>query len=80
MKQMIGEVRSAKTANTVSVRVDRKWKHPLYKKYVKRSKTYACHVEGMTLAVGDHVTIAECRPLSKTKHFKVVRKNESTTV
>jgi small subunit ribosomal protein S17 len=81
MKTMTGTVKSAKSLNAAIVTVTRRWQHPLYKKFVKKMKSYACHVEkGMEVQEGDTVTIAECRPLSKTKHFKVVRKNESTTV
>ena len=71
---MQGIVKSSPSAHTATVRVDRKWKHPLYKKYVKRSKTYACDVQEMELAVGDKVVIQECRPISKTKHFMVTEK------
>ncbi len=74
MKIMQGTVKSAKTAKTAIVSVVTKWKHPLYKKYVKRSKNYACHVEGLEVQEGDIVTIQECRPMSKTKKFKVTEK------
>lgn len=72
MKVMQGTVVSAKNDKTVIVSVTRKWQHPLYKKFVKRTKHYACHVEGMKLVEGDMVTIQECRPISKTKKFKVM--------
>jgi small subunit ribosomal protein S17 len=74
MKVMQGIVTSAKTEKTVTVTVTRKWQHPIYKKYVKRTKKYACHVEGIELQEGDTVTIQECRPISKTKRFKVTAK------
>ena len=74
MKVLQGIVTSAKNAKTVTVEVTRKWQHPLYKKYVKRTKSYACHVEEMKLGEGDVVTIQECRPISKTKKFKVIAK------
>ncbi len=74
MKVMQGTVTSAKNEKTVTVSVVRKWQHPLYKKYVKRTKKYACHVEDMKLVEGDVVTIVECRPMSKTKRFKVVER------
>lgn len=77
-KTMQGTVVSVANAKTAQVKVTRQWQHPLYLKRVKRSKSYACHVENMELAVGDIVTIEECRPLSKTKHFKVVAKVEVT--
>jgi small subunit ribosomal protein S17 len=77
MKVIQGTVTSAKTPQTVIVTVTRKWQHPLYKKYVKRTKKYACHVEGMEINEGDKVTIQECRPMSRTKRFKVTAKVEA---
>lgn len=76
MKTMQGTVKSAKTEKTAIVTVVRKWQHPLYKKYVKRTKNYACHVEDIKIAEGDVVMIQECRPVSKTKRFKVTGKVE----
>ncbi|MBW7955587.1 30S ribosomal protein S17 [Patescibacteria group bacterium] len=76
MKALQGTVTSAKTPKTVTVEVVRKWQHPLYKKFVKITKKYACHVEGMELKEGDTVTIQECRPMSRTKRFKVTAKVE----
>lgn len=74
MKVMQGVVHSVKTAKTAIVTVERQWQHPLYKKYVKRTKNYACHVDGLEVQEGDVVTIQECRPVSKTKRFKVTEK------
>ncbi len=71
MKLMQGTVKSAKASKTAIVTVTSKWMHPLYKKYVKRTKNYACHVEGFEVKEGDIVTIQECKPISKTKKFKV---------
>lgn len=72
MKTLQGIVTSLKNDKTAAVTVTRRWKHPLYKKYVQRTKKYACHVEDIDLELGDKVSIAPCRPMSKTKHFKVV--------
>ena len=77
MKTFKGTVTFIKP-KTATVLVGRRWQHPLYKKYVKRSKKYACHVEDLKLEVGDQVMIEECRPLSKTKHFKVLKKLDLT--
>ena len=74
MKTLQGEVTGLNNINTAHVKVTRSWQHPLYKKSVKRSNTVACHVEGLKLAVGDMVEIVECKPMSATKHFKVVQK------
>lgn len=74
MKTMQGIVVSLKTEQTAKVSVARMWTHPLYKKSVKRTKNYACHYVDIKLEVGDEVVIESCRPVSKTKRFKVVSK------
>ncbi len=76
MKTLQGIVTSLKNTNTATVSVTRSWQHPLYKKYVKRSKKYSCHYEGMKLVVGQEVVIQETRPISKTKHFMVTSAGE----
>ncbi|MDA9163308.1 30S ribosomal protein S17 [Rickettsiaceae bacterium] len=67
-----GTVESAKNDKTVSVRVERRFKHPLYKKIVRQSSKYAAHDENGKCKVGDKVKIQECRPMSKTKSWIVV--------
>ena len=74
MKNMVGTVISLKNAKTALVLVERQWQHPLYKKYVKRTKRYACHVEGIELVMGEKVEIMPTVPVSKTKKFRVVAK------
>lgn len=74
MKTLQGTVTSVKTPQTVRVTVSRRWQHPLYGKFVKRTKNYACHYEKIELHEGDVVVIQECRPLSKTKKFVVTEK------
>ena len=69
---MQGVVVSDKMDRTVVVNVERKFPHPLYKKYIKRSKRYHAHDENNTHKVGDTVSIQECRPLSKNKKWEVV--------
>lgn len=79
MNTMQGIVVRVIDPKTVKVEVSRNWQHPIYKKYVKRTKFYLCGVaEGVELTVGDEVSIAACRPLSKTKHFMVTGKGEAT--
>ncbi len=78
MKAMQGTVISLKNDKTAKVSVARMWKHPIYLKSVKRTKNYACHVEGIELQVGDNVLIESCVPVSKTKKFRVVSKVEGT--
>lgn len=69
---MQGVVVSDKQDKTVTVLVERRVMHPLYKKYVKKSKKYAAHDEANTCKEGDHVSIRECRPLSKNKRWEVL--------
>jgi small subunit ribosomal protein S17 len=67
-----GTVVSDKNDKTVIVRVDRQVMHPLYKKYIRRSKRYAAHDEANNARIGDVVRIVECRPLSRTKRWQIV--------
>ena len=67
-----GVVVSDKMDKTVTVQVERRFKHALYKKYIRRSKKYAAHDETNTVKVGDVVKIQECRPISKRKKWEVI--------
>ena len=67
-----GVVVGDKADKTVVVQVDRRIQHPLYKKFIRRSKRYMAHDETNTSKVGDRVQIRECRPLSKSKHWEIV--------
>jgi len=69
---MQGVVVSDKEDKTVTVRVERRFMHPLYKKVIRRSKKYAAHDEANNCKVGDVVSIRECRPMSKRKRWEVV--------
>lgn len=69
---MHGVVVSDKMEKTIVVNVERKFPHPLYKKYIKRSKRYHVHDEDNKFKVGDMVNIQECRPLSKSKRWEVI--------
>lgn len=71
-KTLRGVAVSTKMKDTVSVMVTRYVKHPKYKKYRTVSKKYLAHDPGNAVKEGDAVTIRECRPLSKNKHFEVV--------
>lgn len=71
-KTLKGTVVSNKMKDTAVVLVERYVKHPKYGKYIKRRKRYAAHDAGNTKQVGDVVTITETRPISKTKHFKII--------
>ena len=67
-----GVVVSDACDKTVIVRVERRFMHPVYKKYVSRSKKYAAHDEDNRYRAGDPVRIEESRPLSKRKHWIVI--------
>ena len=69
---LTGVVVSDKNEKTVVVRVDRRVRHPIYKKTIQRSKKYAAHDEKEQFKVGDAVSIIESRPYSKTKCWEVV--------
>ena len=69
---MRGVVVSDKMEKTIVVNVERKYPHPLYQKYVKRSKRYHVHDKENLHKVGDKVNIRECRPISKTKKWEVI--------
>jgi small subunit ribosomal protein S17 len=66
-----GTVESAKSEKTVSVRVRRRFKHPLYQKIVEKSAKYAAHDPEGRCKEGDKVKIIECSPISKTKTWIV---------
>jgi len=71
-----GRVVSTKMQKTVVVKVERVFRHPLYKKVVRRHKKYKAHNEKIDLKIGDIVKIKETRPISKDKHFIVIGKIE----
>ncbi|MBI3956198.1 30S ribosomal protein S17 [Candidatus Gottesmanbacteria bacterium] len=73
-RSLVGRVVSTKMTKTIVVEVVRTRAHPMYKKMVRRSRRFAAHNELPDLNVGDSVRIAEIKPMSKTKHFKVVEK------
>lgn len=71
-KERIGIVKSNKMTASITVSVERKVKHPLYGKFVKRTSTFMAHDEGNTANIGDRVRIMETRPLSKRKRWRLV--------
>jgi small subunit ribosomal protein S17 len=72
-RQLTGRVVSDRMAKTVTVLVQRRVTHPLYGKIVTRSKKYHAHDEASECKEGDLVTIEECRPLSRTKTWRVTK-------
>ena len=71
-KTRIGVVSSDKMVKTITVAVERKVKHPIYGKFVKKTTKFHAHDETDTAGVGDVVRIMETRPLSKTKRWRLV--------
>lgn len=71
-KTRIGLVTSNKMEKTITVAVERKLKHPLYGKFVKITKKFHAHDEKNACQIGDTVSIAETRPLSKSKRWRLV--------
>ena len=71
IRTLQGEVVSDKMDKTITVLVERREKHPLYKKYVRRSTKLHAHDEDNSCKVGDTVAIVQCRPLSKTKAWRL---------
>lgn len=71
-KTRIGLVSSSAREKTITVKVERKIKHPMYGKFVKQSKKFHAHDEQNTAGVGDTVLIMETRPLSKLKRWRLV--------
>ncbi|HTO43619.1 MAG TPA: 30S ribosomal protein S17 [Burkholderiales bacterium] len=71
-RRLTGRVVSDKMDKTVTVLVERRVPHPLYNKFVGRSKKYHAHDEKNEYRTGDLVLIEECRPLAKTKAWRVV--------
>jgi len=67
-----GVVVSDKADKTVTVLVERRLMHPLYKKFIKRTKRYHAHDEANSAKAGDIVRIRECRPISKTKTWEIL--------
>jgi small subunit ribosomal protein S17 len=67
-----GKVVSHKQDKTVTVLIERRFMHPVYKKYVKRTDKYAAHDETNQFQEGDVVQIEECRPISKRKTWTVI--------
>ena len=79
-RTLTGRVVSDKMNKTVTVLVERRVKHPLYGKIMTRSQKYPAHDEKGEFTMGDVVTIEECRPISKTKAWRVAKLIEKARV
>ena len=75
-RQLTGVVISDKADKTITVKIDRKVKHPTYSKIMKRSTKVHAHDEGNTAKIGDVVTVQECKPYSKSKTWKLLSDNQ----
>ncbi len=73
-----GNVVSAKNDKTITVLVERRFMHPVYKKYVKSTGKYTAHDEANSCKEGDRVSIIECRPISKSKRWSLVTGDDAT--
>ena len=79
-RTIIGQVVSDKADKTITVRVDRRVAHPIYKKQYTKSKKFTAHDEKNEAKTGDMVEIAEIKPLSKTKTWNLVKVTEKAKV
>ena len=69
---LTGKVTSNKSDKTITVLVERKIMHPMYKKFVTKSKKFSVHDSENKSNIGDIVSIRECNPISKNKRFEVI--------
>ena len=76
-RQLTGVVISDKADKTITVKVERKVKHPTYSKIMKRSTKVHAHDEQNMAKVGDVVTVQECRPYSKSKTWKLLSEGQT---
>jgi small subunit ribosomal protein S17 len=79
-REVIGRVVSNKMDKTITVLVERRVRHPVYNKYITRSTKMHAHDENNECNEGDVVTIAQCRPLAKSKSWRLVRVDERAPV
>ena len=75
-KQLIGQVLESKMRNTAVVRIDSRKPHPVYKKYINRSKKYYAHDPNNLCGLGDSVIIEESKPVSKLKRWRIKKVQE----
>ena len=75
-----GKVVSSKADKSISVLVERRVKHPLYGKYIRKSTKFLAHDESNECGEGDTVVIEECRPLSKNKSWRLVKVVEKAVI
>jgi len=76
---LTGIVTSDKANKTITVKIERKVKHPLYGKVMKRATKVHAHDENNSAAIGDQVTVKECRPISKNKTWVLIEEGSEVT-
>jgi small subunit ribosomal protein S17 len=79
-RRLVGRVVSDKMQKTVTVLVERRVKHPLYSKIITRSSRYHAHDEARSCKEGDLVRIEECRPIARTKSWRVIELVEKAKI
>ena len=79
-RQLVGRVVSDRMQKTVTVLVERRVRHPLYGKTITRSSRYHAHDEDKTCKEGDLVLIEECRPIARTKSWRVIQLVEKAKI
>ena len=78
-RQLTGVVISDKADKTITVKIERKVKHPTYSKIMKRSTRVHAHDEENSAKIGDVVTVEECKPYSKSKTWKLLSDNQAAS-
>lgn len=78
-RTVVGQVVSDRMDKTISVMIERRVKHPLYRKFVSKSTKLLAHDENNECGAGDTVAIEECRPISKNKSWRLQRVIEKAT-
>ena len=78
-RQLTGVVISDKADKTITVKIERKVKHPTYSKIMKRSTRVNAHDEENSAKIGDVVTVEECKPYSKSKTWKLLSDNQAAS-
>ena len=73
-RNLTGKIVSSKNRNTIVISVERKFRHPVLKKVLKRSKKYHAHYDNGDFKVGDQIKIIESKPISKLKKWRVLEK------
>ena len=76
-KILEGKIIAIKTPKTAIVLIERKFRHPMYKKVIKKSKKFKAHYENIKIEIGDNALIKETRPISKDKSFEIIKSSKN---